>query len=438
MTAGVTAATPPGAPAEVGIAPPPGRGKAGRKGAPPFQLMVRPTGAPIQDQPARPRKADSGPEPQGAPESVVPSALEPAQTLAAQPGAQTGLEAGTLAPARAETAGPASTGVAGTGLGSMGSAATDSAPADAPVAMAEMPAPGLPPALARRPQLAGPADRAATTKANAQPDEATEPTPVADATTSSFAPLPTPPAGLQAAAAGPALRPAVSLAMIGDPAPKAAAPWPESGRRDGRAPTPAPGVAVAAPDLQSQSLPFRLEAALPRDAAAVAANALRPGSAPVPAAQSDRASSAAISLPDIRIALDSDARLDVAIATDSAALAERVEAGREQLLHDLAALGTEVETIRVEVRPVDGPDGAGSKAFSAGGSAGGSNQQEGQPMRESGHHQPGGQQPGGSGSRAEGGERRHGLFRILAGEQAPARAAALAGVRNAGRVDRYA
>ena len=60
----------------------------------------------------------------------------------------------------------------------------------------------------------------------------------------------------------------------------------------------------------------------------------------------------------IHIEIGSGDRLDIGIGLTDAGAAERVRAGLDHLRHELHAIGTEVEAIRVEVRRERGPDGS--------------------------------------------------------------------------------
>jgi hypothetical protein len=107
-----------------------------------------------------------------------------------------------------------------------------------------------------------------------------------------------------------------------------------------------------------QSLPFRLEIVAERGDGPAAAAAPAAGAAPA----EDAAFSKDAPLADVVIGLDSERGLDVTIATGTRQAADRVEAGRGELLRELAALGAEVEAIRVELRPEREPDGGGHGA----------------------------------------------------------------------------
>lgn len=90
-------------------------------------------------------------------------------------------------------------------------------------------------------------------------------------------------------------------------------------------------------------------------------------------------------LPDggIRIEIGGGDRLDIGIGLGDAGAVERVTAGLDHLRHELRAIGAEVEAIRVEVRRERGPDGNLPPQNG--------NRSAGQPDRESGSGNGGGQ-----------------------------------------------
>ncbi len=148
----------------------------------------------------------------------------------------------------------------------------------------------------------------------------------------------------------------------------------------------APKFSAASPE----SGPFRLEFAAPADAR----TADEPGAQPLPEGNAAAAplGDADPLLPgaDIVIGLDSEQRLDVLIATRTREAADRVEAARGDLMRDLAALGSEVEAVTVEVRPQRAPDPATVDALSHGSGgtlqdrAGAGSQPDGQQQRQEG------------------------------------------------------
>lgn len=84
---------------------------------------------------------------------------------------------------------------------------------------------------------------------------------------------------------------------------------------------------------------------------------------------------------DVVISLSEDARLDVTLGADTAAsvasLEARLEAESSQLEAALSALGTDVEAIRVELRPARAPDaGAAGWTFGGAGDGNAGTQQE--------------------------------------------------------------
>jgi len=137
----------------------------------------------------------------------------------------------------------------------------------------------------------------------------------------------------------------------------------------------APGFSAAA----AQSLPFRLETGAPPSEPA----ATQPGPTAEPATASTPLPEAETTVlqqgADVTIGLDSNQRLDVTIATATQQSADRLEAARTDLQRDLAALGAEVEAIRVEVRSERAPDGPGQSGQSA--TPGGQSERQGQAMR---------------------------------------------------------
>jgi len=123
---------------------------------------------------------------------------------------------------------------------------------------------------------------------------------------------------------------------------------------------------------------------------------------------------------DIVISLSEDARLDVTLGAASQEDAMRMEAGTASLQAELAAHGTEVEAIRVELRPEPAPDaptGSSSAAW----------------LQNGASHGWTGSREGGAADRSQPGLPRSGLSARLQGAGAGTGAAG-----SIGKVDRYA
>lgn len=122
-----------------------------------------------------------------------------------------------------------------------------------------------------------------------------------------------------------------------------------------RPPTPPPGTT----DLAPQTAPFRMDFAASAPQGQSPAAVLNGSTAPVSAsspATPDLAADAPSAMPDVVVQLVDGDALDVTIAAASPDSLERLEAAEPELRQELAALGAEVEAIRVELRPEPGPD----------------------------------------------------------------------------------
>lgn len=272
--------------------------------------------------------------------------------------------------------------------------AGDSAPAAGPAAGPEPlpaspggPAPSRPAERADRPPLppAGtPADTAA--KAPEPPPSFHEGDPAEKP-----APPPGPVAPLPAHAA-PVARAAAILPLPGPPTPSVALSGEPAGQRNPGGQLPQRMAALAPP--AAAPVAFALEA-LPDTPTPSAPPPVATAPAPRPELPASEA-------PDVQIGIDREARLDVTINAPNAGAALRLEAGRDELARDLAALGSEVEAIRVELRndpgPESGADGgrpgsseaAGAGAESSPRDPGPRRQTEGEPLQS---RQPSGREP---------------------------------------------
>ena len=151
----------------------------------------------------------------------------------------------------------------------------------------------------------------------------------------------------------------------------------------------------------------------------------------------DLGSQASVGTPDVVVGLVDGGALDVTIAAADVGSLERLTAAEPELRHELAALGAEVEAIRVELRAEQGADkgperGAAGNNLSQSGEDGGRQGDRMMRQNDSGE-KDWGQKDWGDGQGRQRVEARR--QRASLGSEAPGLSARLSG---AGRIDRYA
>lgn len=82
--------------------------------------------------------------------------------------------------------------------------------------------------------------------------------------------------------------------------------------------------------------------------------------------------------PDVVVRVVDGARLDITISTSDVLSQQRLDGARGQLVHALHQLGSEVEAVRVELRPDSGSENGTGASSGPGGGHRGSNQTQGQ------------------------------------------------------------
>ncbi len=157
----------------------------------------------------------------------------------------------------------------------------------------------------------------------------------------------------------------------------------ESGQRSAPDSTAASLLLQAGGNSGQQIASFRIDpAAVAAQAGITSAVQQSSASTPVPPALLAQAPAplhvtghSALAPPDVVVRLVNGDRLDVTISTADLAGHQRLDHARPQLVHALTQLGSEVEAVRVELRPVSGPDsGAGTAADSSSGRGSGAGQ----------------------------------------------------------------